>query len=77
MVDSLSTGGNGLERIDVSNTGEVDAWANKLDVSAAQIRDAVSAVGDRAEEVEMHLKGSRSATNADQEKRGDGASGAA
>jgi hypothetical protein len=76
MVDSSSSSGSGLERIDVSKGGEVEAWAKKLDVSATQIRDAVSAVGDRAEEVEMHLKGSRSTTNADQEKRGDGASGA-
>jgi hypothetical protein len=71
MVDSTGKAGGDLQHIDVSKSEDVEAWAKKLDVSPTQIRDAVAAVGDRAEEVEMHLKGSRSTTNADQEERGE------
>lgn len=52
-------------RIDVDRDDELQQWARKLDASQAQITEAVQAVGDRASDVEEHLKGSRSTTNAE------------
>lgn len=52
-------------RIDVAREDEVREWAKKFDASPQQIKDAVQAVGDRADDVEMHLKGSRSTETAD------------
>ncbi|MEO8020399.1 DUF3606 domain-containing protein [Polaromonas sp.] len=40
-------------------------WAKKLNVSDEQLREAIQALGDKATDVEMHLKGVRSTTNAD------------
>jgi hypothetical protein len=53
------------DRIDTSNDAALNEWAKKLDATPAQLREAVRAVGDRATDVEMHLKGSRSTTNDD------------
>ncbi|MFN3570571.1 MAG: DUF3606 domain-containing protein [Polaromonas sp.] len=53
------------DRIDVNNPADCAAWAKKLDSTEAQLRDAITAVGDKAADVEMHLKGSHSTTNAD------------
>ena len=53
------------ERIDTKNDAALAEWAKKLDATPAQLREAVRAVGDRATDVEMHLKGSRSTTNDD------------
>lgn len=53
------------DRIDVKDGAACAAWAKKLDVSEDQLREAVAAVGDKAADVEMHLKGARSTTNAD------------
>ena len=55
----------GPERIDVGSDEALRTWAKRLDVSADQIREAVAKVGDRASDVELHLKGSRSTTNDD------------
>lgn len=51
------------DRIDLNSDSSVTDWAAKLDVTEAQLKEAVAAVGDRATDVEMHLKGSRSTTN--------------
>lgn len=51
--------------IDLQNAAEAAAWARRLDVSHEQLVEAVEAVGDRAADVELHLKGTRSTTNAD------------
>lgn len=59
-------------RIDVRQERELRAWAGKLDATPEQIREAVQAVGDRADEVELHLKGSRASTNAEQQARSRG-----
>ena len=67
MADEEST--QGRDRIDVHDDGQLQAWAARLDTTADQIRDAVQAVGDRAADVELRLKGTRSTTNADQELR--------
>jgi Protein of unknown function (DUF3606) len=53
------------DRIDVNDTAACAQWAKKLDVTVMQLRDAVAAVGDKAADVEMHLKGSHSTSNAD------------
>jgi len=49
--------------IDLNSDASIAEWAHKLDVSEAQLKEAVATVGDRATDVEMHLKGSRSTTN--------------
>lgn len=53
------------DRIDLQSDASMTEWARKLDVTAGQLKEAVAAVGDRATDVEMHLKGSRSTTNAE------------
>ncbi|HEY0820462.1 MAG TPA: DUF3606 domain-containing protein [Rhizobacter sp.] len=55
----------GEQRIDMQRDDDLKQWARKLDASEAQIKEAVQAVGDRASDVEEHLKGSRSTTNAE------------
>lgn len=54
-------------RINVNEDDELREWARKFDVSPEQIREAVRTVGDHADEVELHLKGTRASSNADQE----------
>jgi Protein of unknown function (DUF3606) len=53
------------DRIDLNDPAACAQWAKKLDASEDQLRDAVAAVGDKAGDVEMHLKGSHSTTNSD------------
>lgn len=53
------------DRIDVKDEQALQQWASKLDATPEQLREAVQAVGDRAADVEMHLKGVRSTTNED------------
>lgn len=55
----------GEERIDIDDATDLSAWAKKLDTTAEQLKDAVAEVGPLAADVEMHLKGTRSTTNAD------------
>jgi hypothetical protein len=56
------------DRIDLGDEQEVARWAKKLDATPEQLREAVQAVGDKAADVEMHLKGARSTTNSDRVK---------
>ncbi|RDI24175.1 DUF3606 domain-containing protein [Pseudacidovorax intermedius] len=58
--------GDGIERIDIDSAESLQRWERKLNVTAAQLKEAVSAVGDKAPDVEMHLKGTRASTNDDQ-----------
>lgn len=58
------------DRIDRTNPTELAAWARKLDATPQQVSEAVSAVGDKAADVEMHLKGARSTSNV--ERMADG-----
>ena len=53
------------DRIDVNDEVACNHWAKKLDTTKMQLQDAVAAVGSKATDVEMHLKGSRSTTNDD------------
>ncbi|MBA2676397.1 DUF3606 domain-containing protein [Ramlibacter sp.] len=60
------------DRIDVNDEQVLAQWAKKLDATAMQLRDAVKQVGDRATDVEMHLKGTRSTTNDDRVEESGG-----
>ena len=51
------------DHVDLNSDASLQEWAKKLAVTEAQLKEAVTAVGDRATDVEMHLKGSRSTTN--------------
>jgi hypothetical protein len=53
------------DRIDLQDEQAAARWAKKLDATPQQLREAVDAVGDRAADVEMHLKGTRSTSNSD------------
>ena len=78
MADEQTQGGEPLgTRIDVDQDDQLQAWSKKLDATPEQIREAVQAVGDQAPDVEMHLKGSRATTNADQEARAEAGEGQA
>ena len=63
--DSDSGGVPVSDRIDVGDPAQLRAWAKRLDATPEQIKEAVQAVGDHADDVEMHLKGSRSSTNSE------------
>lgn len=62
---SASQPGAEPDRIDLDDPESVDRWTQELDTTQDQLRDAVRAVGPLAADVEMHLKGARSSTNAD------------
>ena len=61
----IAPNATGPDRIDVGSDAALEEWAKKLDVTSSQLKDAVAEVGDRATDVEMHLKGTRSTTNVD------------
>jgi hypothetical protein len=65
--DKTKANGPDRDRINVNEDYELRNWAKKFNASPDQIREAVKAVGDRADEVEMHLKGSRASSNASSE----------
>ena len=71
--DKTKGGGQDRTRINVHEDRELRDWATKFDTTPEQLRAAVEAVGDRAADVEMHLKGTHATTNADQAKRADAA----
>lgn len=54
--DKSKSGGQDRIRINVNEEYEVRDWAKKFGVSAATLRGAVQAVGDKAEDVERHIK---------------------
>ena len=69
MTDNLkSTGGQDRKRINIHEDYELRDWSKKFDVTPEQLKEAVKAVGDRADDVELHLKGSRATTQAEQTK---------
>ena len=70
--DKTKATGPDRNRINVNEDYELRDWAKKFDVSPDQLKEAVKAVGDRAADVEMHLKGSRASTNADTEAAATG-----
>ena len=58
--DKSKTGGQDRKRINVNEDYELRDWAAKFGVTTAQLKQAAAEVGDRAAEVEQHLKGKRS-----------------
>lgn len=57
------------DRIRLDDPNNLAMWAQKLDATSEQIRDAVKAVGDEPADVELYLKGSRSSTNSERAER--------
>ena len=53
------------DRINVEDSSSLARWTRELDTTEEQLKDAVAQVGDKAADVEMHLKGARSTTNKD------------
>jgi hypothetical protein len=53
------------DRIAIHDPAALTEWTKKLDTTEDQLRDAIAKVGDKAADVEMHLKGTRSTTNAE------------
>ncbi|OUL98681.1 DUF3606 domain-containing protein [Variovorax sp. JS1663] len=51
------------ESIDLGSPGAVEELAKRFDGTPQQIRDAAKTVGSRIADIEMHLKGTRSASN--------------
>ncbi len=62
---TLAPNATGADRIDTVSDESLRIWAQRLDASPDQIRQAVAKVGDNASDVELHLKGTRSTTNDD------------
>lgn len=54
--DTSKTGGQDRQRINVNEPYELRDWAAKFGVTTDQLRQAVAEVGDRAAQVEQHLK---------------------
>jgi hypothetical protein len=65
LLMESNNGEAGVERINLGNEEQLRRWAERLDATPDQLREAVAAVGDHPDDVEMHLKGSRSSTNSD------------
>jgi hypothetical protein len=53
------------DRIAINDPAALAEWVKKLDTTEDQLRDAIAKVGDKATDIEMHLKGARSTTNSD------------
>lgn len=60
---------NQPEIIDLDDSASVSRWTQELSTTEIQLRDAVTKVGNKAADVEMHLKGARSTTNDDRVKQ--------
>ena len=57
MADDLqSRGGSDRQRIDVNQDYELRDWSKKFGVTKDRLKEAVQAVGDRADRVEEFLK---------------------
>ena len=65
LDDSIASHQPSATRIDIKDAAALRHWAVKLDTTPEQLKDAVTAVGDLASDVELHLKGSRSSINSE------------
>jgi hypothetical protein len=54
--DTGNSGGQDRKRINVNQDHELRDWSKKFSVTPEELKKAVTAVGDRAEAVEKHLK---------------------
>ncbi len=55
MPDDKSKTGQDRQRISLSEDHEVRSWTESLGVTEAQLRAAVKAVGNQADDVRRHL----------------------
>ena len=61
MADNTEQrGGQDRTRINVNQDYELRDWARKYGVTPDRLKEAVQAVGDRADAVEKHLRGGAS-----------------
>ncbi|GAA4356570.1 hypothetical protein GCM10023165_49730 [Variovorax defluvii] len=51
------------DSLDLGSPSAVEDLARRFDATPTQIREAAVAVGHRIADIEMHLKGTRSASN--------------
>ena len=63
--NAQSPGAGARPRIDLDRDEDVRRWTAEFDVTREQLQEAIHAVGNSADDVEMHLKGSRSTTNSE------------
>lgn len=54
--DKTKTGGQDRERISLKEDYEVRDWSKALNTTPERLKEAVSAVGDRADKVREYLK---------------------
>ena len=54
--DKTKSGGQDRERINVHEDYELRDWSKSLNVTPEKLKEAVQAVGDRAEKVREYLK---------------------
>lgn len=57
--------------IDPSDSAQMDRLSRKLNATSQQLREAIDSVGDKVSDIELHLKGTRSTTNAEEVQRKD------
>ena len=55
--DRNKSGGQDRERINVNQDYELRDWSKSLGVTPERLKEAVQAVGDRADKVREYLKG--------------------
>lgn len=55
--DKTKSGGQDRERISLGEDYEVRDWAKSLNTTPEKLKEAVQAVGDRAEKVRDYLRG--------------------
>ncbi|HEY8050784.1 MAG TPA: DUF3606 domain-containing protein [Ramlibacter sp.] len=55
--DKTKSGGQDRERINVHQDYELRDWAKSMNTTPERIKEAVQAVGDRAEKVREYLRG--------------------
>jgi hypothetical protein len=53
------------QTVNADDSAAIEALAKKLDATPEQVQEAIGAVGTKASDIELHLKGSRSTTNAE------------
>jgi hypothetical protein len=54
--DKTKTGGQDRQRINVNEDYELRDWSKSLNTTPERLKEAVQAVGDRAEKVREYLK---------------------
>ncbi|RYG86498.1 MAG: DUF3606 domain-containing protein [Alphaproteobacteria bacterium] len=57
--DKSNSGDQDRKRINVNEDYELRDWAARFGVTKDELKKAVDKVGERADEVERHLKGSK------------------